>query len=150
MIAVLGQMLFFLCMSAAEDLPDTRGNRLVAAERYLQAAPPKDIIYSVIVEAAKNLPEDIRMAYIDLVTKHIRIEVLERAMVASMVQHFTVVELNALSDFYGSPAGRSAIKKFTAYTAEIMPIMQQVMLKAEKEIEDELKKYTDDPLKKEL
>jgi uncharacterized protein len=44
-----------------------------------------------------------------------------------MANHFTVGELNALTDFYGSPEGKSAMKKFGAYMSEIMPVIQQEM-----------------------
>jgi hypothetical protein len=47
-----------------------------------------------------------------------------------MVRHFTVRELNALTDFYGSPEGRSAMKKFGAYMADVMPAIQQEMARA--------------------
>ena len=64
-------------------------------------------------------------------TKHIHVEVLERAALASMAKHFTVDELNALADFYGSREGRSAMKKIGAYIADVMPVIQQNMTKAQ-------------------
>ena len=68
-------------------------------------------------------------------TKYFRIGVLERAVVSSMVRHFTVRELNALADFYGSPEGRSAMNKFGAYMADVMPVIQQEMERAMDEYE---------------
>jgi len=65
----------------------------------------KDMMRDTIVETAKNLPEKARGAYIALMNKHIHVEILERAALASMAKHFTVDELNALADFYGSKEG---------------------------------------------
>ena len=43
---------------------------------------------------------------------------------------FTTDELKALADFYGSPVGKSAMKKFGAYMADIMPVVQAEIMKA--------------------
>lgn len=122
-------------IATAGDLPDTYGNRLAAAERYLQVVSMKDMMRDIIVETAKNIPEKERAAYVAFMTKQIRIDVLERAALASMAKHFTVDELNALADFYGSKEGRSAMKKFGAYMADIMPVVEQEMTKIQADIE---------------
>lgn len=109
----------------AEDIPDTPGNRQAAAERYLSVAPVDSIMKDVIEETAKNLPIGQRQEYVEFMTKYVRIDVLERAFIASMVRHFTVRELHALADFYGSPEGRSAMKKFGVYMADVMPVIEQ-------------------------
>jgi hypothetical protein len=61
-------------------------------------------------------------------------------MLASMAKHFTVDELNALADFYGSREGRSAMKKFGAYMADIMPVIEQEMTKAQVEIQADIER----------
>jgi hypothetical protein len=126
----------------AGDLPDTYGNRLAAAERYLQVASMKDMMRDIIVETAKNLSEKVQGAYISLMNKHIRVESLERAALASMAKHFTVDELNALADFYGSKEGRSAMKKFGAYMADVMPVIQQEMGRAQMEIKADIERMS--------
>ena len=52
-----------------------------------------------------------------------------------MVKHFTTEELKALADFYGSPVGKSAMQKFGAYMADIMPVMQAEIMKAQAKTE---------------
>jgi hypothetical protein len=47
-----------------------------------------------------------------------------------MVKHFTTDELKAPADFYGSPVGKSAMQKFGAYMADLMPVMQAEITKA--------------------
>jgi hypothetical protein len=52
-------------------------------------------------------------------------------MTDAMVKHFTTEELKALADFYGSPVGKSAMQKFGAYMADLMPTMQAEIMKAQ-------------------
>lgn len=44
---------------------------------------------------------------------------------------FTTEELKALADFYGSPVGKSAMQKFGAYMADLMPTMEAEITKAQ-------------------
>ena len=124
----------------ASELPDTHGNRLVAARSYLEIASMKDMMRDMIVETAKNLPDNIRQPYIQYMTKTMRVEVLESIALASMAKHFTLKELNALAAFYGSPEGRSAMKKFGAYMGDVMPVIQQELIRAQQQVETEFKK----------
>ena len=121
--------------SIAADIPDTHGNRLAAARSYLEVVSMKDMMRDMIAESAKNLPENIRPSYVQYMTKAVRVEVLESTALASMAQHFTVRELKALAAFYGSPVGRSGMKKFGAYMADVMPAIQQEMLRAQQQLE---------------
>lgn len=139
---LLGMIAVSPCVVIAGDLPDTYGNRLAAAERYLQVASMKDMMRDTIVETAKNLPEKVGVAYVSLMNKHIRVEILERAALASMAKHFTVDELNALADFYGSKEGRSAMKKFGAYMGDVMPVIQQEMGRAQMEIKADIERLS--------
>ena len=123
----------------AADTPDTYGNRLAAARRYLDVASMKDMMRDMTQETAKNLPENLRQPFIQYMNKSIRIEVLESTALASMAKHFTYKELDAIASFYGSPEGRSAMKKFGAYMGDVMPVLQQEMLRSQQQFEDQLK-----------
>jgi len=125
----------FIRIAIAADTPDTYGNRLAAARSYLEIMPMKDMMRNMAAESAKNLPKNIRPSYIQYMTKTVRVEVLESASLASMAKHFTVRELKALTAFYGSPEGRSAIKKFGIYMADVTPVIQQEMLRAQQQLE---------------
>jgi hypothetical protein len=80
---------------------------------------------------ATNLPADQRQQFKQMMTKDLDIAALSKAMTDAMVKHFTTEELKALADFYGSPVGKSAMQKFGAYMADIMPVVQAEMLKAQ-------------------
>ena len=47
-------------------------------------------------------------------------------------------ELSALADFYGSEVGKSAMKKFGTYMADVMPSIDAEMTKAYTEVSREL------------
>jgi hypothetical protein len=113
---------------ALDDTPASRGKQ---AERYLVAMPVKEMMSDMAVQVSKNLPAEQQQAFKDLLTKHLDMVALEKAMKKSLVKHFTADELKALADFYSSPVGKSAMKKFGAYMADVMPAIQAEMMKAQ-------------------
>ena len=73
-----------------------------------------------------------------MMTKDLDIAAVSKAMTDAMVKHFTTEELKALADFYGSPVGKSAMQKFGAYMADIMPVMQAEIIKASAKLNQSL------------
>ena len=112
---------------SATDTPETRRRE---AERYLQASPPKAMFEDVADKMASNLPADQRDQFKRVMTTQLDIPALSKAMMDAMVKNFTTEELKALADFYGSPIGKSAMQKFGAYMADVMPVVQAEIMKA--------------------
>ena len=112
---------------SAADTPETRRKE---AERYLQVSPPKALFEDMADKMAANLPADQRDQFKKLMTTEVDIAALSKAMTDAMVKNFTTDELKALADFYGSTVGKSAMKKFGAYMADIMPVVQAEIMKA--------------------
>ena len=108
---------------AADDTP---ANREKEAIRYLEATPPVDLV-------AAHLPETGRAEFKQLLTKHGDMKAVNQIVKDATVKHFTADELKALADFYGSPAGKSAMKKFSPYMADVMPAIQAELIKAKAE-----------------
>ena len=126
---------FFLLVLLCSSLPvlggtDTPETRRREADRYLQVNPPKALFDDTADKMAVNLPPDQRQQFKQLMTADLDIAALSKAMTDAMVKHFTTDELKALADFYGSPIGKSAMQKFGAYMADLMPIMQAEIMKA--------------------
>ena len=113
---------------SATDTPETRRRE---AERYLQVNPPKALFEDMADKMAANLPPDQREQFKRMMTADLDIGALSKAMTDAMVKHFTTEELKALADFYGSPVGKSAMQKFGAYMADLMPIVQAEIMKAQ-------------------
>src|SRR6266481_7701397 len=113
---------------SAADTPETRRKE---AERYLQVSPPKALFEDMADKMAANIPADQREQFKKVMTTQIDIAALSKAMTDAMVKNFTTEELKALADFYGSPVGKSAMQKFGAYMADLMPVIEAEMMKAE-------------------
>jgi Uncharacterized protein conserved in bacteria (DUF2059) len=111
---------------SAPDTPETRRRE---AERYLQATPPKALFEDMADKMAANVPPDQREQFKRMMTANLDIPALSKAMIDAMVKNFTTDELKALADFYGSPIGKSAMQKFGAYMADLMPVLQAEMIK---------------------
>jgi hypothetical protein len=111
---------------SATDTPETRRKE---AERYLQVSPPKALFEDMADKMAANIPADQREQFKKVMTTDVDIPALSKAMIDAMVKNFTTDELKALADFYGSPVGKSAMQKFGAYMADIMPVVQAEIMK---------------------
>lgn len=132
------RVLFACCLmglvapAMTAEVPDTNGNRQAAAQRYLEVAGLEAMVRDAAEGLALNLPEDQRHGFVSFLTDYIHVDALGRAMMASMVRHFTATELSALADFYGSPDGQSALRKFGVYMADVAPAMEQELASAYK------------------
>jgi len=126
---LLSLVILFSGMTFASGDPsgDSAETRHLAAERYLQVADIGKLLGDVTDQMARTIPEDKRDQFKVLMKKHVRVDVLRDAMMASMVKNFTTRELNALANFYGSPEGRSAMAKIGSYMADLMPAIQAEM-----------------------
>src|SRR5215831_4029144 len=123
-------VLTLFAWSLVFSAPDTPETRRKEAERYLQVSPPKALFEDMADKMAATLPADQREQFKKVMTTQVDIAALSKAMTDAMVKNFTTEELKALADFYGSPVGKSAMQKFGAYMADLMPVMQAEILKA--------------------
>ena len=109
---------------------DTPENRREAAERYLSVVPPVELFKDVGEKVAETLPEAARPAFVRAMTKELDVAKLSTAMLNSMVARFTVAEIDALAKFYGSPEGKSVMKKLGLYMADVMPVIEAETIRA--------------------
>jgi hypothetical protein len=120
---------------SATDTPEARRHE---AERYLQANPPKAVFGDIADKMAANFPPDQREQFKRVMTTELDVAALTKAMTDAMVKNFTTEELKALADFYSSPVGKSAMQKFGAYMADVMPAMQAEIIKAQAKLNQSL------------
>ena len=124
-----------------EDSPELRST---AADRYLAVADLRKQLVDGTEAMAQTLPEERRALFKTMMLKHVRLEVLAAASKASLVRNFTTRELNALADFYGSPDGKSALVKLSAYMADIMPILKMELSRAATETINEMQRRSNE------
>lgn len=118
----------FSCFARAlDDTPENRGNE---ADRYLKAVPAQEMFAEMVDQMVQQMPEAHRANFKQAITKNFDVKALTTAMKDSMVKRFTADELAALADFYGSPVGKSAMKKFPEYLSDLMPTIQDQVMKA--------------------
>lgn len=93
---------------------------------------------------SSQLPADKVDVLVNIVTEElgsIRPE-METAMIEGAAQAFSVAEINALTEFYNSPLGSSAMGKMTPYMQQTMgalgPSMQQMQQRIVQRVQTEL------------
>ncbi|HEX4984606.1 MAG TPA: DUF2059 domain-containing protein [Burkholderiales bacterium] len=119
-----------LAAAPAWAVEDAEADRVAAAKRYLEIAQMGKLLDDAQVEMAKMLQPEEREEFLAHMRKTVRVEVLEKAAMDSMVRVFTAEELNALADFYSTPVGKSAMGKFGLYMADVMPAVQEEIVRA--------------------
>lgn len=118
---------FFLIgsLAIAEDVPDTEGNRLKAARRYIEAVPLTAMYEDMISRLAKEIPEKNRQSFVELMKKEINVLALESMAMVIIANHYNVQEITAMADFYGSELGRSITQKSGACMAQLILAIEQ-------------------------
>lgn len=92
--------------------------------------PIEKMMRDLVQKMAQTIPEKDCEKFIEFMLNHLDIKALERGTLDTMLKQLTVREMNAPIKFYGSPEGQSVKKTFGEYMADIMPLIQQEMLKA--------------------
>jgi hypothetical protein len=119
------------------DGDDSPAMREAAARHYLNAVPVQKMIDEMLNGIIKSIPAEHQAGFNALIRKTLRADFIEQASIKAMVSTFTVREINAMTTFYHSPEGRSIQDKMGIYMAEIMPVVQQEMIRALQEMKTE-------------
>lgn len=131
-------LLLSLIPAPALSMEDTPTNRQLQAERYIAAVPPEDMLQDITDKMTAQMPEKRREKFKAGMIKNISVKTLAKTMTDAMAKHFTADELAALADFFSSPIAKSAMKKLSAYSAEITPAVQTELAAAAQKTNAEL------------
>jgi len=132
-ILFLGLCLFSLPASAQDTLEE----RIAAADRYLAAVTPLEQMVEEMgdaMAATGALPSEKIGELLQEMFARVDMEYLEEGMRRAMVKHFTVVEINAMTDFYTTPEGQAVLNKFGPYMADAMKVIQPEIMRATQEV----------------
>jgi len=91
----------------------------------------------MLIGVMKSVPAEKQTGFDAFIRKTLRPDFIERVSIQAMVKTFTALEINAMTSFYDSPEGRSVQAKMGTYLAEIMPLLQQEMMRALQEMNAE-------------
>lgn len=114
-------------MSLGAEPDDTPATRRQAAERYADTNDLPKMLAEVSDAMSQSMPAEKRAEFKTLMTQYVRVDALKEAMLISMTRHFTTRELNALTAFYGSEEGKSAMAKLGLYMTDVMPMVEAEM-----------------------
>lgn len=132
--SILFLSVLFLSLATAanaQNVADTPENRRQAARQYLKTQPVKEIMEDVISKITDRLLNDVKSEELkEMMMVNIRYDTMRTAVVETMVEHFTVAEIKALTHFYSTPAGRSVMEKMGAYMADLRPIIMKEVKRA--------------------
>lgn len=118
------------CAPSRISSGDTPEARRQSAREYLRIVPPEDLMRDMAEKVAETMPESARDDFKRAMIKDIDTKLLRDAMMNSMVRRFTLAEIDALNEFYSSTEGKSVMKKFGLYMADVMPVIQAETIKS--------------------
>lgn len=140
---ILLSALLAACLSAgpalAQEQRDTPANRYLAAEAYLKIHPLDAMVNEITGEILKVMPQQYHEEFRRTMKESMDRINLEELTLNAIVKHFTVKEINALTEFYSSPEGQSIMKKMPVYTKEIMPAILGIIPEAVKSVEEKMR-----------
>lgn len=130
--ALIASLILTIAMAttSAGAATDTPENRQTSAEAYLEAVPPHTLFDNLkdhMNSSGALKPADQKV--FEEAVAQVDLTALRTAMLASLVRTFTTDELEAMTNFYGSPEGRSIAKKLPAYMSDIAPVLQGEMMR---------------------
>lgn len=102
-------------------------DHVAAADRLIAVQQPKEMLGDIAGKISASLPVEHREAYIEAMTEPAFVERFAVAARDALAKHFTIEELDALSEFYQKPVARSAMAKMGDYMADLMPFIQSEM-----------------------
>ncbi|SHG92998.1 DUF2059 domain-containing protein [Ferrimonas marina] len=129
---ILLSLLFCSSLFAADD-----SAKLEAAKRYLATTPVSETLDELAEKMSAQMPPAHRARFIQVMTEQLDHSRLEQASLEALVHTFTLEELNALADFYGSEVGKAVVAKMGDYMAIMMPLIQEEMLAAAHQLQQQ-------------
>lgn len=127
-------ILFIFPLSLLTALEDTRENRIIQAERYLNQFSLVDMIGGTWEQMFKHPPfsswtDKQKKNFSDRMTAIVTSEEYNKILLDGILVTFTADELKAFADFYASKHGKTSMKKMNKLIANMMPKLQVMMQK---------------------
>ena len=115
---------------AAAQTDDSPEARIQAVERYFKEVSIRELMSDMTREVSKQLPPESREAFENTLLRNLRMDVVETAAKQSLARHLTVAEMDTFTEFMQRPEGKSAMAKMKFYMADLMPVIQQELVRA--------------------
>ncbi len=115
--------------ASAQDQGDQK-TRLELAQKMHEIWPVRTRIESALESVSQSFPEERRAEVKAEMRKAIQFKEVEEESIRAMADTFTVAELQAMLDFYGSETGRAVSAKTSDYEGALRPVLTRMMDKA--------------------
>lgn len=109
---------------------DKYEERLKLSRKMHEIWPVRPRVESALDAVAEQVPAPERLKFKASMRKGIKFQALEEASIDAMADIFTVKELEAMIEFYGSKEGRSVSHKTSDYERALQPEMIKMIDKA--------------------
>jgi hypothetical protein len=106
-----------------------RDARMQAAKEYLQVQDVSGMVDQMLEQLAKNPQSHISDADLAALRASMDMPALKGIALDGLVNTFTAEEMKTMTQFYGSPTGQSIVKKMPNYVAQVLPSIQQMVIK---------------------
>jgi hypothetical protein len=116
--------------SDGKPMADNAANRTALAQDLLKVQSMDSIIGDIIESMARSVPQGEQARLRDYMQKNLDIASIRASAVRSLSKTFTVNELAAMVEFYGSDEGQSIQKKLGPYMTDLSPALQSTMQNA--------------------
>lgn len=124
---ILLPLFIFLQLHSIACADEVTAAKVAAIERYRSAVPISKLINDLSAALAKQVPAEQQEQFVRDMRLAMPTSAILEISKQAMIKTFTLEELNALADFYQSPAGASAMSKMGAFIGEAMPQVIQEM-----------------------
>ncbi len=121
----------------AAPAADSEANRQAEAKQYLAVAPPQELLTEMSTKVVKMLPEKSQKVFLEVMQSKSLQDATYDITLKALVKHFTVIELKAMTAYYGSPEGKAIRKKYGDYLADVMPEVNKEVIAALQKVKPE-------------
>ena len=113
-----------------KPMADNAANRTTLAQDLLKVQSMDSIIGDIIESMARSVPQNEQARLREYMQKNLDVAGIRASAVRSLAKTFTVAELAAMVEFYGSDEGQSIQKKLGPYMTDLSPALQSTMQSA--------------------
>lgn len=120
----------------AAKTPDSPQTRESAAKEYLKVQPVEQLYQDTINELSTQVPEEKRPEFLQTMSTAVDLDKLNQLALTSLTKNFTAEELSYMTQFYGSPTGKSIYTKFPNYLSDIGQGLRDVITLPDQQASD--------------
>ena len=132
-IATTSVLLASLWLACTHSPIDTEASRKTAALELVRVYPQSQIVDDMVDVLGAKMTRDQKFLFSEMLQHEMDWKLVDSANADALARNFTLAEIQAMTDFYGSPEGQAIMSKMGVYMAQLMPVIQRETLRAAEE-----------------